>query len=341
MFGLFDGRMTLEQNEQLLLISESVKSGLPLADAIRLTASDTRCSDRPFLRFAKMLDEGVVPEEAAQKAGFPADIRDVFLQSLTSDQFADTFAVRSRLSFLQRKTIWQVVNSLIYPGFLILVTLLIFQFAICCIAPYFAAMFSDFDLELPALTNGVFVLARWSEHGGIILFGLIFCSVLYLLKKTIMPRFCYTIPLAGPVFHRQFQISLLRIIAFSMKRNIPFPDILAHCREITKNRSFRADLCRAEADSKSGSLIPEILARYPWLFPIWLPPFLFSCREPSEQAEVLDRGASILESQNRSALVTFESTSLILTFLFIVAFLGIIILGFLSPLIMLTESLSK
>lgn len=128
MLGLFGARMTLEQSEYLILISESVKSGISLSDAIRLTVTGKSRGDQAFFRFADMLDQGKVPELAAEKSGFYPAIRDAFLIALRDPHFSEALALQAELVNSRRQTLLQLMNASAYPAWLLVSAMAIFRF---------------------------------------------------------------------------------------------------------------------------------------------------------------------------------------------------------------------
>ena len=340
MFDWFGRRMTLEQSEKIILISESVKSGFSLSDAIRMTASSSRRGDAAFLRFADLLDAGTLPEEAALLAGFPKEIRAAFQIACTDPHFADALALQSRLTLRRSRTVFQIVNALTYPAVLLVAALLIFHFILIGPVLNMEQLFVDVDYDLPeAASYGIF-LAHAAKQGIFLVLPPFFALFFWGASRTVFPRLGFTVPFLGSVFHRLFQISLLETTAFLVRRGLPFPDILTTCQKLTKNRGLRRDLKRAAADSASGISPTEILLRYPWLFPVWLPSLWSASSESEAASDACGQAADVLESQIQSSLSVLPPLSLVTALIVIIQVLGILVLTLLTPFIYLIEDLS-
>lgn len=127
MVGFFGKRATFEQYEHLLLISESVKSGLSLSDSIRLATSESDRSDRSLMKFADLLDQGMLPDRAAIKADLPPDIRDLFLKALDDSEFAEALRFQVQLENDRRRITMGILRALAYPVWLIVSAAILLQ----------------------------------------------------------------------------------------------------------------------------------------------------------------------------------------------------------------------
>ena len=339
MFKIFGNHARSEQNEQLLLISESVKSGMPLSKAIRLIALEDRPQDRPFLKLADLLDQGTVPNEAVVKAGFPSEIRQVLLDSLDNPHFADFFSLQTHFLQLRQQTRLRIMNSIAYPLCLICIALVVFQMMLIFIVPQFKLLFISFDTQLPSLTECIIGISDYIGVFYCIFF--LFVGFLILLEKTLMPYFWYKVPCLGTIRYCMFQGLFFRSLAFSLKRGIPLPDFLTAYATRNGSRAFRRDLRHASEDARKGCFLYNLVLRYPHLFPIWLSPILLSCQQNEEQVGAFEQAAELSDGQMQNSLGFLQTGALITALLFVFVVTGQIVVSMFLPMIRLVESLSK
>lgn len=337
MFGLLNSRMKASQNEQLLLIAESVQSGLSLSVAIRLTTLEGRKEDKLFLRFADLLDEGKTPLDAIQKVGFPHDIQEVFVKSLSNPNFAEAFALQCCLLQNRHRIFLQIINILAYPFLLLFFAGLIFQLVLMFVIPQLKTLYLDYGMPLPGFINALNALS--SKGAGIVIFVL-FLLILFLFQKTFFPRLWYNIPIFGGIYHRLFLSSFFQTTAFLLKQGIPYSEILANEEKATRNRAFKNDLRLAAEKVEQGVSIVDLVFAFSWLFPLWLAPLLTSCQKVDDQASVFQQAALIINSQTKGLVLFLQSSALLCSLLIIISLTGTIFASLFVPMISLISSLS-
>ncbi len=340
MFGFFNTRRTVEQNERFLLISEGLKSGLPLSEALRLTTLARHGSDRPYLQLADLLDQGIVPVDAVKQVNFPAEIKKIFINSLMNSASADILALHSQLSRFRYQMIEQFCNAVSYPLFLLFIAMMVFHCILITIIPNCKQFFEDCNITIPPLINLVFSGYNLLAEGWIYLSVLCFFTILYFLQKTFIPRLWYYVPFFGTLLHRMIQDYLFNIIAFSLERDIPFNDILISCSKMTRNRAFKNDLKKAAAEAENGSSMIDLVLKYNWLFPIWLAPMLFSNQNSKNKGEIFYLVAQMLRSKTEASVFFLRMLALMGSLIFIGFFTGLFVLAFFIPVIELIKSLS-
>lgn len=338
MFKIFGNHKRSEQNEQLLLISESVKSGMPLSKAIRLATLENRPQDRPFLKLADLLDQGMIPQEAVAKAGFTSEIRQTLRESFDNPHFADCFSLQTRFLQLRQQTRLRIMNSIAYPIFLVCTTIVVFHVLFLLIIPQFKSIFETFDTEVPLFTKSM--IAFSDCVGAAYCAFLLFVFFLFLFEKTLMPFLWYKVPCLGTIRYCMFQSLFFRSLAFSLKRGIQLHDFLNNYAARKGSRAFRRDLQRASDDAQKGECLANLVLRYPNIFPLWLCPLLVSCQQNEEQANAFEQAAELSDGQMQNSLGFLQTGALTIALIFVFLVTSQIILGLFLPMIRLVESLS-
>ena len=301
--------------ETLLLISQAVKSGIPLSTAIRLTVGEPESRrlcrrSKAFLRLASLLDEGIEPKVAAAKSGLPTSVVDLLDAALTSDDFTSTFDELAKLEISRSLTIHRVLQALAYPTLLLVSTIFIFWELLIFTVPQTESIFKGFDVQLPAATATIIHLSHLARSPVFLLEFVAVLVALYWAIRFLFPRFWLCVPVLGNIGRSLYTAQVLRQLASQILRNVPLPDALERCGKTMRNPAYRKDCQSAAEASRRGMPFWEIALRYYWLFPAWLAPILAAERAGESTAKSLRRAAETVDQQKDASILLLQSLSL-------------------------------
>jgi type II secretory pathway component PulF len=327
--------------ETLLLISQAVKSGVPLSSAIRLTiGSEPQRRDKAFLKLATLLDKGIEPKVAAAQSGLPTAVVDLLDTALTSEDFAGTFDELAKLEISRSLTIHRVLQALAYPTLLFVGTVLCFWQLLVITVPQFEAIFNDFDTTLPAMTAGIVQLSQLARNPMFLLGCGAILVVLWFAVRFLFPRFWFCVPVFGNIGRSLYTAKMLRQMANQVARNVPLPEALEQCGKTMRNSAYRKDCRSAAAAARKGMPFWEIALRYYWLFPSWLAPMLAVQQARESLAKSLRRAAETVEHQKESSILLFQSLSLPVFIILTLSCVGFFAIAMFMPLVSLISCLS-
>ena len=298
----------------MMLIAQAVKSQLPLADAIRLSVGESLhqagALEKALLRFAERLDKGEDPKLAVTQVGLPPAAVGMFEMALQNTDFAATFEELARLEISRIAAIHRLVLAYAYPVFLGCAMLLSLVLFMVFVAPGFEAVFNDFGVRLPWLTELVLRVSHLICNGTLVIGGIVFFAILFAAQRLLFPRFWYLIPLFGSIGRKLCLCRMLRQMACLVHQNVPLPDALEQCGKTMRNAAYRRD-CRDAAESaRKGMSFTEIVLRYDWLFPPWLAPMINAVKSDEDLARALRRAAETAEQQTEGTLLFIQSMSM-------------------------------
>jgi len=328
-------------HETLLLIAQAVKSGIPLAAAIRLTVGEQPGRKQlPLLRLAELLDKGLEPKVAAAQSGLPKPVAGLLDVALSSGDFAGTFDELAKLELRRSLTIHRVIQALAYP-------ILTFACCVLCLGsmlitsvPQFKAMFVEFNSELPAMTLWVIQLSDM-VCSPLSLLGLaVFVLTLYVAAKFLFPRFWLCIPIFGNIGRCLYTARMLRQMANQVSRDVPLPEALEECGKAMRNSAYQYDCRSAAAAARKGMSLEEIVLRYYWLFPAWLSPMVAVENRRESLSKSLRRAADTVEQQEDVSLLFLQAISLPFFIMIMVTAVGFFVIAMFMPLIKLITDLS-
>ncbi|MCL2348639.1 MAG: type II secretion system F family protein [Planctomycetaceae bacterium] len=344
MQGFFGKALSGDLCETLLLISQAVKSNLPLPDAIRLGLGEhfngSREIDRGLTRLTVMLEQGTDPQKAVREAGLPEQVTAIFEMALKNRNFAEAFAELVRLETSQTTAVNRIIQAAAYPIFLLVSMAAVFIIFLAFIVPKFNAVFLDFGLPLPWLTEFLVRSSELLRTGSAIYAAIAFCVYLYVLPKLIFPRFWYAIPFLGSIGRSLMTCRILGQMAFLLHQQVPLPEALALCAGTIRNRAYRRECLAAAENARSGRTLTEIVIRYYRLFPAWLAPML--ARNPSGEsiARSFSRASKTAEQQKESVLMLIQSLMFPVFLIVFMVFIGTLVLAMFMPLLSLISTLS-
>ena len=327
--------------ETLLLISQAVKSGVPLSSAIRLTAGDpSQRGNEAFLRLATLLDQGIEPKVAAAQSGLPASVVDLLDTALASGDFAGTFDELAKLEVSRSLTIHRVVQALAYPLLLFASTVFLFGIIFVIVVPQFEHIFNDFDSRLPAMTAGMIQISHLVRSSLFYLISAAVIAALYVAVRFLFSRFWLYVPVLGNIGRCLYTARILRQMANHVLRNVPLPDALEQCGKTMRNSAYRKD-CRSAADAaRRGMPFWEIALRYYWLFPAWLAPMLTADHAQESLSKSLRRAAETVDQQRDTSILLLQSLSLPFFIILLAYMISFFVMAMFMPMICLITDLS-
>jgi type II secretory pathway component PulF len=327
--------------ETLLLISQAVKSGVPLSSAIRLTIDDqSQRGQAAFLRLATLLDEGIEPKVAATQSGLPTSVVQLLDAALASGDFSGTFDELAKLEISRSLTIRRVLQALAYPTLLLVSTLLIFYQLLVFTVPQFETIFCDFGTNLPLMTACVIQLSHLARNPMFLLECGALIVVLCIAVWFLFPRFWLCVPVFGTIGRSLYTGRMLRQLANQILRNIPLPEAFEQCGKTMRNPAYRKDCQSAAEASRRGMPFWEIALRYYWLFPAWLAPILSAEQARESLAKSLSRAAETVEQQKDASILLMQTLSLPMYFIFMFTVIGFFVVAMFMPLVAVITCLS-
>ncbi|MDR1492303.1 MAG: type II secretion system F family protein [Planctomycetaceae bacterium] len=329
----------------MLLIAQAVKSGVPLADAVRLSVgssgAETVAERRAFLRLAILLEKGIELQAAVQQSGFSSAVADLFAVALKTDNFAETFDELARIETNRAMTFNAVCQALAYPIFLFGTSFVFFLIFLLYIMPQFKSIFDDFGIPLPFLTDVLVWISDACRDWSLAIGLAAFIAIFWIGIKLFFPRFLFCIPIIGAVGRSIYMCKTLNQLAFFVLRNVPLAEALEKCGQTMRNAAYRKDCFSAAEAAKRGMSLQEIVLRYYWLFPAWLAPMLVKNNTPESIARSLRRAAETADLQKDSSLLLLQTFSLPFFIVFIFGSVLIAVIAMFMPLLSLVSSLSS
>ena len=328
--------------ETLTLVTQAVKSGKTLSDAIRLSldGSNSR-SGRAFLQLADRLDKGIEPITAVRQSDLPGKTMALFEVALESGDFQGTLEELVSQEERRLTTRRLVIQSMTY-------ILLVFFFAwatgffsLVYVIPQFEAIFRSFDTELPIMTTCIIKLAAMVRDPGFIVGAIVFFGLLYILSRRFCPRIGLYIPLLGGIARNSYKSHFLRQLSSQVRRDVPLSDALLQCGKTMSNLAYAQDCRDAASAAQCGWTLTQIAARFTWLFPVWVQPMIAENVSKDSMVQSLRRAADLEDRQQEVSINLLQTLSVPICIFLVIQTFGFAIIALFLPLIKLITELSS
>jgi type IV pilus assembly protein PilC len=275
--------MSLNQVEMISFtkhLAVMVKAGITLSEALDNLSEETNSkSTTVLLRQIKLkIDNGSTFNEALSsyprifsslyigiiKVGESTGRLDNSLNYL-ADQLSKEYSLKKKIS-----------GALMYPGLVLVATLVIAVFISLFILPKLVDFFSAFNQTLPLSTTILLNIARFMKNYGFIFFSTIFAALVCLVLLFKIPsihlwkdRQILHLPLIGRLL-KESEIALFsRNLATLIKSGLPVFEALQICSSSQGNLAYQQAIKKLSSNLEKGKSIHEFLkdSHYQLLFP--------------------------------------------------------------------------
>ena len=338
-----------DAEEMIAHVAELGRAGAPLADGLRAAATESANSSVGGA--LRRIDQGVpldtILEDSKRK--LPRHVRGLVAAAARTGQLGLALEQLVDHHRTTRAIWWGVAGSVVYPLSVLGFTVVLLSFLPLYIVPPFKAMFQDFGLELPFMTqmliNTSDTLLWVTESGRWALLG----SFLFLLVCVLflatgwggspLQRVLSTVPFVGPLWHWSGTSASTRLLSILVSHDVPLPEALRLTAAGVRNAYVR-DTCLWLANGiEGGSTLSELLAKSTRL-PASLVPLVRSGEKTGELAEALSDVSEMFTSRIRLRAQLLRSVSPCLVFIVVFLIAGFTIVALFLPLVSLIQSLS-
>ncbi|MCP6719809.1 MAG: type II secretion system F family protein [Patescibacteria group bacterium] len=331
-------------------LSVTIKSGLPIIEALRLIRRQTRAK-----RFAKVIDTITDNVNSGQSlaqslenfsylfSGFFVNMVRVGEKSGT---LSSTLLHLSQELKKQKEINHQIRSALIYPAVILFATLGVTLFLTLFIFPKILPIFVSLNVELPFTTQLLIkVLTLLSSYGFVILGGVIafviLIQVLLTVKKIhfVFDRALLSFPFISGIIIDVTMVNFSRSLGILLKSGMTIIDALTATRGTVHNLYYRYLIDQMIERVKKGEEIARYLAQKPKFFP----PMLVGMIEVGESTGNLEQNLLYLseyyESEIEEIVKNFTTILEPLLLLFMGLLVGFVAISIITPIYKVTQGL--
>jgi len=320
-----------------------LRSGIPLAQALHLLRSRYGGKMGEFLfRVQKEIDEGRSFYEALGRQKV-YKIPRFYLESIKVAQESGELeeVLRQSALFLkeQRRLGEALRRALVYPAFIVVVSLLLMGFMLTYVVPKITAIFEQLDQELPFVTQvvigvGEFVQQHWLTIllGAVALYGLWrFAAGRSRALRMARDGIVLRLPIIGEIALYSDLGRYTHLLATLSRSGVTFVHAAKLAFESVKNERLRRTLERATDELIEGKSFFAALQRSGFDYDRSFLHSIALAEESGEVTEVLQNLAELYAERTRSKVELFISLLEPLLILVVGLMVGIVVVAMLLP----------
>jgi len=332
-------------------LDATARARLPLAPALMAMAEETYSprTRRGLRRVAARLERGETLPQALESVDLrmSAALRLLSQQGTHFGRFDEVLhwtVEQTRRSSELRRQLWL---ALAYPFLLLSVAAVIGAFLFLIVVPMFGKIFEDFGTELPVITRGVVMLARFGVDywymcllvAVVLAAAVTFCSLFLWQGHWLMAqRWSGSIPLIGPLFRLAALSEFCHLLGVFVSSEMPLATSVLVAGESSEDEWLKQATRQLALDIDRGITAEQ--AALTCGFPASLVQVL---RETSSSHNLADALHGLAEVYSARTEVNSRLTSTIIepfVMVVVVVGLGVVVVSLFMPLIKLLNDLS-
>jgi type IV pilus assembly protein PilC len=295
-------------------LSVMVDTGVPLSEALHALAEQS-FSD-PFIAVLKNVDAEVSggKDISATFEKYPRVFPHYYISLVRASEVSGTMGpmLRKLADYLvsQRETTKKVKGALIYPSFMMVMSIAVTIFLLTVILPKFTAIFASRKAALPMPTQVLMaishsLIAYW--YLWIVGAAVLSTAAFLFLRTTTGQRTADAVklklPVFGPMFHKMYLSRSLSTMGTMISSGVQMLDCLAIVKDVAGNSLYQSLWEDVHAKVQNGAQLSEPLLKST-LVPKSVAQMISSGEKTGELPNVLNRISAYMEEDLRTAIKT-------------------------------------
>ncbi len=312
------GKGTSVKREEVIYftmqLSVMVDTGVPLSDAL-ISLADQSFSET-FTAILKSIVQDVTggKDFSTTLEKFPRVFPKYYISLIRASEISGTMGgmLRKLAEYLvsQRETTKKVKGGVIYPGFMMIMSLGVTLFLLTCILPKFTSIFASRKAALPLPTQVLMSVSHsllaywylWVVGGGIVI-----TATTFFFRTQAGRRFGdyakLHVPIFGPMFHKLYLSRALSTMGTMISSGVQMLDCLAIVKEVSENCYFQEMWEDVRNKVQNGAQLSEPLLKSK-LVPRSIAQMIHSGEKSGELPNVLNRISSYMDEDLKTAIKT-------------------------------------
>ncbi len=322
-----------------------LKSGIPILNVIKLSKS--QYEDEPkiydFLSSVESsIDEGNSFYHALESQNIlelPAFFKQSIKVAEESGTLSPVMFEMARFISEQDKVSKKVKQALVYPSFIIILSVFMVAFMLTTIVPKITAMFTQLHQELPTVTKlvigaGDFLGAYWLYIAVSVM--IVSGVVTFLLKTNKAFKYYWDglflkLPLFGKII-KTFELARFSYIASVLsKSGVTFVQAVKFASNVLDNTVMKKEFEDAAGDVVEGKKFSSSIAKYGKHIDKSFIQAIALAEETSQVSEVMENMAELYFEENKNKIDLFLSLLEPALILFVGVTIGVIVVAMLLP----------
>jgi len=326
-------------------LSIYLKSGIPILNVIKLAKSQYESEPKIYDFLSSLensIDEGnsfFYALENQKILKLPQFYKQSIKVAEESGTLSEVLAEMARFISEQDRVTKKVKQALIYPSFIVILSILMVAFMLTTIVPKITSMFTQLHQELPTITKIVIKTGDFLGNYWIYILGFILILITiftFLLKtnknfKYMWDSFLLKLPLFGKII-KTFELARFSYITSVLsKSGITFVQAVKFATNVLDNSVIKDEFEKATKDVVEGKKFSNSIAKYGKHIDKSFIQAIALAEETSQVSEVMQNLAELYFEENQNKINVFLSLLEPALILFVGVTIGIIVVAMLLP----------
>jgi type IV pilus assembly protein PilC len=328
-----------------------IRAGVSILESTRILADQT--SSKPLKKALQSVGEdvksGLSFSDAAAK--YPKVFPPLFVNMIRAGEVTgnlDESLERLAFSFEKQYNLKKKVQStMVYPVFLLIMTVVVAGFLMLTIVPQFVTMFDDMGAELPTITKVVMSLSEILQSSWYIIIPLVVIVVVvfnYFYKKNDAFNFSVNvillrIPVFGTLLQKSAIARMTRTLSSLFSSSVPILQALTIVEKVIGNPVVAKVVRESRASLEQGSTLTAPLEKS-WIFPPLVTQMTAIGEQTGSLDYMLERIAVFYEDDVDRTVDSLKSLIEPLMIVILAGVVGTIVMAIMMPMFSMYEQMS-
>lgn len=326
----------------LTQLSTYIKSGIPLADSVKILEDQTKSKKKKdlFKRISYELNTGANFSEALARQGnvFPKLLINMLKASELTGNLTETLddmASYYKTADSNRK---QIISALTYPSVVLVVSMIVLTFLLLFVVPQFVTIFEQLGAELPGITRFLINLSIFVKDNIIkLVLGLaaviIIIIVMYKnIKKVryIIQYIIMHIPVIKDVLIYNEVVMFTKTFSSLIKHDVFITDSIEMLGKITNNEIYKDIIKEAVTNLSTGVGLSKAFENK-WAFPRIAYEMLVTGEKTGRLGPMMENVAVYYEEEQKNLVQRLKSLIEPVMIIVLAVIVGVILMAIFIP----------
>ena len=326
----------------LTQLSTYLKSGIPLADSVKILAKQT---PKPGLKkhFNQVVYELLKGESFSDALIMQGEVFPQLLINMvkTAEMTGDLPTILDDMAEYYTsmdQTRKQMKSAMTYPVVVLTIAIGVLIFMLTYLVPQFASMFDENGAELPALTQTILAISDFLKENYLILIGVIIVVVIAFLQtyKRVQPfkenvqKFLMHVPVIKDIIIYNEIANFTKTFASLINHGVFITDSMEILSKITNNEIYKKVIGKTLENLGKGDSISSAF-RGEWAIPIVAYEMLVTGETTGQLGQMMEKVASHFQMLHKNVIDQMKSLVEPILICFLAVVVGVILLSIIQP----------
>lgn len=326
----------------LTQLSTYIKSGIPLADSIKILEDQTKSKKKKdlFKRISYELNTGANFSEALARQGnvFPKLLINMLKASeLTGNltESLDDMAAYYKTADSNRK---QIISALTYPSVVLVVSMIVLTFLLLFVVPQFVNIFNQLGAKLPGITKFLINVSIFVKNNIIkLVLALAAIIIIQIVMYKNIKQFRYVIqyiamhiPVIKDVLIYNEVVMFTKTFSSLIKHDVFITDSIEMLGKITNNEIYKDIIKEAVTNLSTGAGLSRAFENK-WAFPRIAYEMLVTGEKTGRLGPMMENVAIYYEEEQKNLVQRLKSLIEPVMIIVLAIIVGVILMAIFIP----------